>query len=70
LKELDSILPIFKFGFVQEIPEEVQRLAEERENARKAQDWKKADEIRAKILEKGYRVDDTPEGTRVKKLES
>ena len=70
LKELDSILPIFKFGFVQEIPEEVQRLAEERENARKAEDWKRADEIRSQILAKGYRVDDTQEGTRVKKAES
>lgn len=43
-------------------------LAREREMRRKAKDWKKADEIRDKIKEAGYTVDDSPEGPRVKKI--
>ncbi len=40
------------------IPEEISRLIEERQKARKNKDWKKADEIRDKISEKGYVIED------------
>ena len=50
------------------IPEDVQQLAERREEARKDKDWDKADKLRATILEKGYEVQDTDEGPFVKKL--
>ena len=48
-----------------EVPEEIKNLLEEREVARKAKNFKKSDEIRNKIREKGYDVDDTPEGPEV-----
>jgi cysteinyl-tRNA synthetase len=46
----------------QEIPAEISKLAEQREEARKNKDWTKADEFRSKIESNGYRIDDTPYG--------
>ena len=40
------------------IPAEVQKIIEERELARKNKDWKKADELRAKLIELGFEVKD------------
>lgn len=51
-----------------EISEEIKTLVKEREEARKKKDWAKADEIRAKLKEKGIILEDTPEGVRWKKL--
>jgi len=48
-----------------EIPEEVKKLVEEREEARKAKNWAKSDEIRAKIAILGYEVNDTKEGSKI-----
>jgi len=50
-----------------EIPEEIWKLVEERELARKNKDWEKADKIREEIRNKGYIIEDTPQGPRVKK---
>lgn len=47
------------------VPEEIKALAEAREIARKAKDWKKSDALRAEIDARGYEVDDTPEGPRI-----
>lgn len=54
----------------EELPEEVKKLIIERENLRKAGDFKKADEIREKILkEYGISIEDTKEeGVRWKKV--
>ncbi len=49
------------------IPQEVKRLLEEREKARKQKNWKKADKIREKIYKLGYIVEDDKEGTKIKK---
>ncbi len=45
------------------IPEEVRALAEERERARAARDFARADGLREAIARLGYRVVDTPAGT-------
>lgn len=50
------------------IPEDVRKLVNEREKARTKKDWKKSDELRDKLLEKGFEVLDTPEGQRIKKV--
>ena len=44
------------------IPEEIKTLAEERERARKEKDFKKSDELRETINEKGYDIKDMNEG--------
>ena len=54
--------PLFK-----EIPEEITKLVEEREIARKNKDWTKSDELRELINQKGYDIKDTKQGTEIKK---
>jgi cysteinyl-tRNA synthetase len=46
------------------LPVEVAELIQQREEARATRDWAKADALREAIRERGYRVEDTPEGTR------
>ena len=45
-----------------EVPEEIERLAEEREVARKAGDYKKSDMLRDEILAKGWMIKDVGDG--------
>ena len=66
LDETDEILDVKKDD--NEIPEEIVDLANERAIARKEKNWSRADEIRDILKEKGYTVEDTPEGPRAKKL--
>ncbi|MDH7476166.1 MAG: cysteine--tRNA ligase [Microgenomates group bacterium] len=51
----------------EEIPETVINLAKEREKARKTADFKKADRLREKINQLGYRVEDSNQGYIIKK---
>ncbi|MEM4637735.1 MAG: cysteine--tRNA ligase [Candidatus Woesearchaeota archaeon] len=51
-----------------EVPEEVKKILEEREIARKNKDYKKADELREKIKNLGFIIDDTKEGVKIKKI--
>jgi len=44
---------------IKELPEEIQALASEIRSARSGKDYKKSDEIRARLLEKGYSVEIT-----------
>ena len=50
------------------IPQEILKLVREREKYRKKGDFKSADEIRKKIKEIGWWVEDTKEGPKIKKL--
>ncbi len=50
------------------IPEEIQKIIDERERARNSKDWKKADVLRDILKKKGYAVDDTAKGSAVRKL--
>ncbi len=49
------------------LPEEIQKLAEERKAARKAKNFALADELRDKIAALGYTVTETREGTKITK---
>lgn len=50
-----------------EVPEEVQKLINQRENARKQKDFKRSDELRKEIKRLGFDVSDSSEGARIKK---
>ncbi|HPD81877.1 MAG TPA: cysteine--tRNA ligase [Candidatus Pacearchaeota archaeon] len=50
-----------------EIPVEVEKLAKEREKARKNKDWKKSDELRDKINKLGFIINDKIDGYEIKK---
>lgn len=52
----------------QEAPAEILTLLEARQAARKAKDFKSADAIRDELKSKGWAIEDTPKGARVKKL--
>jgi cysteinyl-tRNA synthetase len=57
-------LTIFGLGFVVEAPpEDVLALAKEREEARAQRDWQRSDELRDRIAELGWIVQDGPEGS-------
>jgi cysteinyl-tRNA synthetase len=51
-----------------EIPEEVQKLVDQRERARVERDFERSDKLRSEIQKLGFEVLDTPEGPKVKKL--
>ena len=67
MKEFDSVLGIIDFK-KENIPGEILQLVEERENARKNREWEKADKARKEIKEKGFIVEDTKEGPRIRKI--
>lgn len=46
-----------------DLDEEVEKLIEERDSARKIKDWNKADSIKKLLLDKGIILEDTPSGT-------
>ena len=50
------------------IPKEVEKLAEQREQARKKKDWKLADALRSKIRELGFSIADTEKGYKLGKI--
>jgi len=66
-KEFSEVFGL-RFKEEMEVPKEVEDLIEQREQARKRNDWKSADEIRNKIKELGYVVEDTDSGVKCKKL--
>jgi cysteinyl-tRNA synthetase len=49
------------------IPQEISVLAEKREELRKAGKFEEADRVREEIKEKGFLVEDSPEGIRIRK---
>ena len=49
------------------VPEDVEALVQARVDAKKAKDFAEADRLRAEVLEKGYIIEDTPKGPKVKK---
>ena len=50
-----------------DLPAEIQQMADERAQARKDRDWKKSDELRDALKALGYIVEDTKEGQKVRK---
>jgi cysteinyl-tRNA synthetase len=50
-----------------EIPEEIRKLAQDRDESKKIKDFQKSDELRKIIEEKGYLIEDTKEGYKIKK---
>lgn len=68
-KELAGIFGILKKEIrKEELSEDVEKLIQEREEARKKGDWKAADEIRKKLKDGGIVLEDTSSGIRWKKV--
>jgi cysteinyl-tRNA synthetase len=69
LKEINKIFLFLDFKKKKEveIPEEIKKLAEQRETCRKSKNWQKADEIRKQIEGLGYSAEDTANGPFLRK---
>ena len=67
MESFDAVLGVLDYTRG-EIDDEVERMIQERDTARKSRDWKKADEIRDLLRKKGIVLEDSPEGTRWKKI--
>ena len=50
-----------------ETQDDVEALVQQRQEARKAKNWKEADRIRDLIISMGYILEDTPQGAKVRK---
>jgi cysteinyl-tRNA synthetase len=68
LLNFDEVLGLgFKEIKEEEIPKEIMKLSEEREEARQNKDFKKSDELRDKINSLGYEIEDSMDGQKVLK---
>lgn len=67
LKEFNKVLSVLEFA-EDEIPEEIQALAEKRQMARKNKQFAEADQLRDQLCAAGYVLEDTPKGVRIKKI--
>jgi cysteinyl-tRNA synthetase len=65
--KIDSVLGVGAAKEI-EIPAEINALLEARQAARKAKDFKKSDAIRGELKSKGWTIEDTPKGPKLKKL--
>jgi cysteinyl-tRNA synthetase len=66
-EKFDSVLGV-GVAVEQEVPAELTALLEARQAARKAKDFKRADIIRDELKAKGWTIEDTPKGPKLKKL--
>jgi len=69
LKDFDRVLGLRLAETVEgqsDIPDEIRRLAEERALAREKKDWATADRLRQEIINRGYIIEDTRDGWRLK----
>lgn len=68
MKRINTVLGVFSFEKTEpEIPEELKQAFERRLQARQEKNWKLADELRDFIQQRGYVIEDTPNGVRLKK---
>jgi cysteinyl-tRNA synthetase len=68
VRKMDEILALnLLFKEHIKIPSNIQKLINEREDARKNKNFKLSDELREKINNLGYQIDDTNNGTIVRK---
>jgi cysteinyl-tRNA synthetase len=67
-EKLDSVLGLSAKADTIEIPVEIQQLLEGRLAARKARDFARADAIRTELKDKGWLIEDTPKGPKLKRL--
>lgn len=69
MRQIDSVLGLLTFEHKEpEIPRDLHEAFEKRLQARKDKNWKLADELRDFIHNRGYMIEDTPHGARLKKV--
>ena len=66
--ELTGVLGLLTHEKTEEFPAEATALLEERQAARKAKNFARADEIRDALKDMGFTVEDTANGPKLKKI--
>jgi cysteinyl-tRNA synthetase len=66
-ERIDSVFGLGRKGAA-EAPPDIQLLLEQRQAARKAKDFKRADAVRDELKAKGWQIEDTPKGARLKRV--
>ncbi|HEV2327917.1 MAG TPA: cysteine--tRNA ligase [Verrucomicrobiae bacterium] len=66
-QKMDSVLGVGTKSEA-EVPADIAALFEARQTARKTKDFKKSDAIRDELKSKGWAIEDTPKGPRLKKI--
>lgn len=70
MKRFNGVLGVLSFDKrVEAIPPELQEALEKRNQARKEKNWALADSLRDLISSRGYVIEDTPQGIRLKKAD-
>lgn len=68
LKRFDQVLAVFDFDVKKDvIPQDLVEALQNRIEARKSKNWQRADQLRDLIQSRGYVIEDTPSGARLKK---
>lgn len=68
LKRFDSVLGILTFEKAEEvIPKDLEEALKQRNQARQEKNWALSDSLRDLIVSRGYIIEDTPSGARLKK---
>ncbi|MEG0291890.1 MAG: cysteine--tRNA ligase [Anaerovoracaceae bacterium] len=65
LLELANVLGLLEVDKDEDVDDEIQKLVDERQDARKNKDFARADEIRDILKEKGITLKDTPQGVQI-----
>lgn len=68
MKEFNSVLGVIDFKAKEILPQEILLLAKKREKLRAEKNFNEADKIRDILKEKGYIIEDTEDGFRIKKI--
>ena len=67
-EKVDSVLGIGAKSEAEAVPADIATLLEARQAARKAKDFKRADAIRDELKAKGWVIEDTPKGPKLKRI--
>ena len=71
LKQFDKVLGILSFEkAIEAIPPDLEEALAKRIEARKQKNWSLADSLRDLITSRGYVIEDTPDGARLKRAEN
>ncbi len=65
--DFDAVLGLKLLAEDEAVPAHILALAAQRDDARAAKDWKRSDELRDEIQKDGFIVEDTKQGTKVRK---
>ncbi len=70
-QKINSVLGLYsrqEIDFSEKLDVSLQKFLDERADAKKAKDFKRADEIRDELKAKGWSIEDTPKGPKLKKI--